>query len=116
MVNFEALNGSENGEAEKIDSSIIDIEEEVKLTSEAIDQVITMASQLRDELLDGDFVKKLKEAQQNGEAGTVETLKSEALDKLEGVINFIEMIGGDDGLGKIKKKLELTKEYIMQKF
>lgn len=118
MVDYEKPSDAEEKKEEAVESgpSVIDIGEEIRLTVEATQKVIDMADNLRKGLLDGDFVIKIREAQKKGDTQIVEALKGDALEKIESNINFIKMMGGEDGLGAVQKKLEATKEYIIHKF
>ena len=118
MVDFEEQKKSPESPEESVENepSIVDLGEEIRLTAEATQKVIDMADNLRKGLLGGDFVEKIKKAQREGDTQMVVALKNDALENIESNIDFIEMMGGEDGLGAVRKKLESTREYIIQKF
>lgn len=103
-------------ETMEADPDLIDMNEKIRLTGEEIQKIIGMAESLRDGLIKGDFIESLKKAQKKGNSKLADKLKNEALERLDGGIAFVEIMGGENGLELVKNKLESIKEYIIQKF
>lgn len=118
MVNFEdpKIFQEVKGKEEMEESLVEYMSRKIKITGEELGKVIDMVSGLRDECLSDVFLQELREAQKSGDIEKAEMLKSDGIAKLESMIDFISVIEGEEALGRIRKGLEETKEYIIQKF